>query len=59
MEVKELKDSWTGVTTLIEDLEKLGSLFIIRNKDGSPKMVYYNENPTTIMISNGICRINY
>ncbi|OAJ39210.1 hypothetical protein BDEG_23074 [Batrachochytrium dendrobatidis JEL423] len=44
MEVKELKDSCNGIFGYIEELDAEKSILIIRNRDESPRIVYYNNN---------------
>jgi transcription initiation factor TFIIE subunit beta len=51
MEVKELKQSYTRVTELIEELDKEKLILCMRNKDGSAKVVYYNDPSFRISIS--------
>jgi transcription initiation factor TFIIE subunit beta len=51
MEVKELKQSYTRVTELIDELDKEKRILCMRNKDGTPKVVYYNDPSFQISIS--------
>lgn len=51
MEVKELKDSFPGVMPLIDDLYKEKKLIMMRGKDGTPKIVYFNDPSLKISIS--------
>ena len=54
MDVKELKESYTDVTTLIDDLEAKGSVLVLRNsKDNSARTVYYNDTSYNLIISSG------
>ncbi|KAH6561234.1 hypothetical protein BASA50_000240 [Batrachochytrium salamandrivorans] len=51
MEVKELKDSCNGIIGYIEELDAQQSIIIIRNRDESPRIVYYNHNQLNLEIS--------
>jgi transcription initiation factor TFIIE subunit beta len=51
MEVKELKQSYTRVTEIIDELDKERLILCIRNKDGTPKVVYYFDQTYQISIS--------
>ena len=52
MEVKELKQSFDGVTNLIDELEKTQSILVIRlPKDKTPRTVYYNDTTANVAIS--------
>ena len=54
MDVKELKESYTDVATLIDDLEAKGSVLVLRNpKDNSARTVYYNDTSYNLIISSG------
>ena len=55
MDVKELKESFTDVTRLIDDLESKGSVLVLRNsKDNSARIVYYNDTSYNLIISPGM-----
>lgn len=43
MTVKELQDSWKGLLPAIQELEKDGYILTIRNKDNSPRVLFYNR----------------
>ena len=42
-DVKLLREDWAQVDGAIERLEREGRIGVIRNKDGSPKVVFYDE----------------
>ncbi|KAJ3194686.1 hypothetical protein HK101_002160 [Irineochytrium annulatum] len=39
---KELKESYPDVFAAIEELEKEGSILVVKDKNDAPKLVYYN-----------------
>jgi transcription initiation factor TFIIE subunit beta len=53
MDVNDLMNSYSGVVELIEELAAVGAVLVIRNKDNSPKLVYYNDSTLNVSISEG------
>ncbi|KAI8902097.1 hypothetical protein BC833DRAFT_617066 [Globomyces pollinis-pini] len=52
MEVKDLRESYTGVDALIEELVAVGAVLVVRNhRDNSLKLVYYNDTTYNVSIS--------
>ncbi|ORX88664.1 transcription initiation factor IIE, beta subunit [Basidiobolus meristosporus CBS 931.73] len=43
MEVRELKDSYIDVKGVVEELAEAGQIYIIRNKDETPRILFYND----------------
>ncbi|KAK9723078.1 transcription factor TFIIE beta subunit, TFIIEB, Tfa2, variant 2 [Basidiobolus ranarum] len=43
MEVRELKDSYIDVKGVVEELAESGQVYIIRNKDDTPRILFYND----------------
>ncbi|KAJ3105082.1 hypothetical protein HDU97_008486 [Phlyctochytrium planicorne] len=41
-DVRELKESCPDIYTMCDELEKSGDIFLIRNKDDTPRLAYYN-----------------
>ena len=52
MEVKELLNSCNNVLDIIKELQESGQILVIENKDGSPKVVYYNDPLLNLKVSN-------
>ncbi|KAJ3294998.1 hypothetical protein HK104_003109 [Borealophlyctis nickersoniae] len=53
MDVKELKESWAALPTVIEELEANGNILILRQKDGVPKSLFYNDKSMNVKMSEG------
>ncbi len=51
MDMAELLDSWSGVTQVVQELEESRTILVIKNKDGSPRMVFYNDMDQSTLIS--------
>ncbi|ORX80289.1 hypothetical protein K493DRAFT_320910 [Basidiobolus meristosporus CBS 931.73] len=43
MEVRELKDSYIDVRGVVEELVETGQVYVIRNKDNTPRILFYND----------------
>ncbi|PVV04440.1 hypothetical protein BB560_001062 [Smittium megazygosporum] len=49
--VKDLKDSHIDVTGMIQELKEEAKILTINNKDGSPRIIFYNPMPERIPIN--------
>lgn len=43
MDYKDLKDSYSKLGEAVEELANEGQILVIRNKDGNPRVLFYNE----------------
>ncbi|ORY98003.1 hypothetical protein BCR43DRAFT_530858 [Syncephalastrum racemosum] len=43
MDYKDLKDSYAKLGEAVEDLANEGQILVIRNKDGNPRVLFYNN----------------
>ncbi|KAI9311951.1 hypothetical protein BX666DRAFT_879816 [Dichotomocladium elegans] len=43
MDYRELKDSYSKLSDAVEELANEGQILVIRNKDGNPRVLFYNE----------------
>ncbi|KAI9340820.1 hypothetical protein BDR26DRAFT_860933 [Obelidium mucronatum] len=43
LDVKVLKEGYSAIGDAIKELEESGQILVIRSKDGSPKVLYYNN----------------
>lgn len=43
MDYKDLKDSYAKLSEAVEDLANEGQILVIRNKDGNPRVLFYNN----------------
>lgn len=43
MDYKDLKDSYLKLGEAVEELANEGQILVIRNKDGNPRVLFYNE----------------
>ncbi|KAL1916400.1 uncharacterized protein VTP21DRAFT_5591 [Calcarisporiella thermophila] len=43
MEVKDLLDSYKGLSAAVDELEAAGRLLVVRNKDRAPRILFYND----------------
>lgn len=43
MDYKDLKDSYAKLGEAVEELANEGQILVIRNKDGNPRVLFYNE----------------
>ncbi|ORY42562.1 hypothetical protein BCR33DRAFT_298048 [Rhizoclosmatium globosum] len=43
LDVKVLKEGYSAIGDAIKELEEAGQILVIRSKDGSPKVLYYNN----------------
>ncbi|KAJ3139390.1 hypothetical protein HK100_011665 [Physocladia obscura] len=46
LDVKVLKEGYSAINDAIKELEEAGKILVIKNKDGNPKVVYYNNLPS-------------
>ncbi|PVU87610.1 hypothetical protein BB561_006257 [Smittium simulii] len=46
--VKELKDSYIDLTNIIEELKQEAKILTIDNKDGTPRVLFYNKMPARL-----------
>ena len=51
MEVKELQNSCQNVMEIIKELQESGQILVNENKDGTPKVVYYNDPELNLKLS--------
>ncbi|KAJ3301924.1 hypothetical protein HDV03_005545 [Kappamyces sp. JEL0829] len=59
MELKELKDSYSGAEQLVNELEQVGSVLVIRSetKNNAPRSVYFNDTSRNLVISDEFKKI--
>lgn len=43
MDYKDLKDSYSKLGSAVEELAGEGVILVVRNKDGNPRVLFYNE----------------
>ncbi|KAF9584727.1 hypothetical protein BGW38_005395 [Lunasporangiospora selenospora] len=43
MDYKELKDSYSKLSQAVEELASEGRILVVRNKDGNPRVLYWND----------------
>src|SRR5690606_13225354 len=43
MEYKELKDSYSKISEAVNELASEGRILVVRNKDGYPRILYWND----------------
>ncbi|KAI8877104.1 hypothetical protein K501DRAFT_261010 [Backusella circina FSU 941] len=43
MDYKDLKDSYSKLGSAVEELASEGQILVVRNKDGNPRVLFYNE----------------
>ncbi|KAL0074881.1 hypothetical protein J3Q64DRAFT_1757658 [Phycomyces blakesleeanus] len=43
MDYKDLKDSYSKLANAVEELANEGRILVIRNKDGNPRVLFYND----------------
>ncbi|KAI9282192.1 hypothetical protein BY458DRAFT_531171 [Sporodiniella umbellata] len=43
MDYKDLKDSYSKLSSAVEELAGEGVILVVRNKDGNPRVLFYNE----------------
>ncbi|KAJ3209008.1 hypothetical protein HDU67_006423 [Dinochytrium kinnereticum] len=41
-DIRELKESCPDIYTMVDELEKSGEILLMRNKDDTPRLAYYN-----------------
>ncbi|KAJ3227024.1 hypothetical protein HK099_003647 [Clydaea vesicula] len=51
MDYKGMKDSYHGLATAVDQLEAEGHVYVLRQKDQTPKMIFYNDNNLNIEMS--------
>ncbi|KAI8915776.1 hypothetical protein EDD86DRAFT_186313 [Gorgonomyces haynaldii] len=51
LDVKELKESYSGVMQFIEELVNENHILMMKNKDGSPRVIYLNDKSLGIYMS--------
>ncbi|CAO3595103.1 unnamed protein product [Absidia cylindrospora] len=44
MDYKDLKDSYSKLGDVVEDLAGEGQILVVRNKDGNPRVLFYNDS---------------
>jgi len=54
LDIKDMKDAFIDVRTTIDDLEKEGKILVIKAKDNSPKLFYWNDMSHTTDMDQGI-----
>ncbi|KAJ3118976.1 hypothetical protein HDU96_005213 [Phlyctochytrium bullatum] len=42
VDVRELKEACPDIYTMVDELEKAGEVFLLRNKDNTPRLAYFN-----------------
>ncbi|KAF7724535.1 hypothetical protein EC973_000912 [Apophysomyces ossiformis] len=50
MDYKDLKDSYSKLGNAVEELAAEGRILVIRNKDGNPRVLFYNDIQYNTMI---------
>lgn len=43
MDYKELKDSYSKLDQAVEELANEGRILVVRNKDGKPRVLFWND----------------
>lgn len=43
MDYKELKDSYSKLAQSVEELASEGRILVVRNKDGNPRVLFWND----------------
>ncbi|KAI9482901.1 MAG: hypothetical protein EXX96DRAFT_556045 [Benjaminiella poitrasii] len=43
MDYKDLKDSYSKLSSAVEELAAEGQILVVRNKDGNPRVLFHNE----------------
>lgn len=43
MEFKELKDSYSKLEQIVEELANEGRILVVRNRDGKPRVLFWND----------------
>ncbi|KAI8373973.1 hypothetical protein EDC96DRAFT_551755 [Choanephora cucurbitarum] len=43
MDYKDLKDSYSKLSSAVEELAASGQILVVRNKDGNPRVLFYND----------------
>lgn len=43
MDYKDLKDSYSKLSSAVEELAGEGVILVVRNKDGNPRVLFYND----------------
>jgi transcription initiation factor TFIIE subunit beta len=43
MDYKELKDSYAKLSQAVEELANEGRILVVRNKDGLPRVLFWND----------------
>lgn len=43
MDFKDLKDSYSKLSSAVEELATEGQILVVRNKDGNPRVLFHNE----------------
>lgn len=43
MDYKDLKDSYSKLSSAVEELASEGQILVVRNKDGNPRVLFHNN----------------
>lgn len=43
MDYKDLKDSYSKLSSAVEELASEGQILVVRNKDGNPRVLFHND----------------
>ncbi len=57
MDYKELKESYPNLPTAAKELEEEGHIFIIKNKDNTPRAIFFNDPKYTLPMSEGMSMV--
>lgn len=54
MDYKDLKDSYSKLSSAVEELASEGQILVVRNKDGNPRVLFHNDAQYNTTIDPGI-----
>jgi transcription initiation factor TFIIE subunit beta len=53
MDYKDLKDSYSKLSSAVEELAGEGQILVVRNKDGNPRVLFHNNSEYNTTIDPG------
>lgn len=53
MDYKDLKDSYSKLSSAVEELASEGQILVVRNKDGNPRVLFHNDSQYNTTIDPG------
>lgn len=58
MDYKDLKDSYSKLSSAVEELASEGQILVVRNKDGNPRVLFHNNAQFNTTIDPGKLKPN-